>query len=150
VDYFLVGVTVLIGVMALSTALRPGVDDPSWELRWRGLDPVHRDWLAAMTTNPRWMRTLSDPEEVELARGFSRHERRRLAYFELASGAVAALAVALTLAGLAPVSTVGLGLGLVAMVRFSVESWRTRQIKRKVRLGFEPGDLPTPLTQTPS
>ncbi|HTT93224.1 MAG TPA: hypothetical protein VMF55_01010 [Solirubrobacterales bacterium] len=148
--YFLIGVTVFIEVIALSTVLRPGADDPNWELRWRSLDPVHRDWLASMTTDPRWMRTLSDPEEVALARGFSRRQSRSLAHFELAAGVVAALAVVLTLAGLAPASTVGIGLGLVALVRVSVESWRTRQIRRKVRLGFEPGELPTPLTQTPS
>jgi hypothetical protein len=34
VDIFLIGVTVFVAVMAASTALRPGVDEPNWELRW--------------------------------------------------------------------------------------------------------------------
>jgi hypothetical protein len=102
-----------------------------------------------MTTNPRWMRALTDPEEVELARGSARCESRSPAYYELAAEAVAVLSVALILAGLAPLSIAGLGLALVATVRLSVESWRTRRLRRKVRLGFEPGELPTPLTQTP-
>ena len=148
-DIFLICVTVLAAAGGASTAFRAGEDDSNWELRWRALDPSHRDWLAAMTTDYGWMRTLSDPEDVELARGFARREGRRLAHYELAAGVVVALAVALTLAGLAPFSFVALGLALVAAVRLSVEAWRRRQIRRKVKLGFEPGELPTPLTQTP-
>jgi hypothetical protein len=149
VDIFLIGVTVLAAVLAVSVALRPGDDDPNWELRWRSLDPGYRNWLAAMTTDPRWMKTLSDPEEVELAKGFARRERRHLAFYELAATALAALTVALALAGLVRLSAVGISLGLFGGIRWGVEAWRYHKIKRKVRLGFEPGELPTPLTEPP-
>jgi hypothetical protein len=148
-DIVLISVTVFVGVISATTILRPGADDPNWELRWRSLDPGYRDWLAAMTTDPRWMKTLTDPEEVELAKGFARRERRRLAYFDLAAGVLVALVVALTLAGLVRLSATGFALGLFALVRWGAESWRQRQIRQKVRLGFEPGELPTPLTEPP-
>jgi hypothetical protein len=149
VDIFLIGLTVFIAASAVWAVLRPGDDDPNWDLRWQGLDPGYRDWLAAMTTDPRWMGTLSDPEEIQLAKGFARRERRRLAPYEVALGVVAALAVALTLAGLVPMSTVGISLGLFGAIPVLITSWRTHQLRRKVRLGFEPGELPTPLTEPP-
>jgi hypothetical protein len=148
-DLLLIGVTVFIGIMSVSTALRQGADDPNWELRWRALDPSYRDWLAAMTTDPSWMSTLSDPEEVELAKGFHRRERRGLAYYDMAASVIAALVVALTLSGMTHLSVAGIALGLLAVIRFAVESWHQRQIRQKVKLGFEPGELPTQLTQTP-
>jgi hypothetical protein len=148
-DIFLISVTVLIAVTATWTVLRPGDDDPNWELRWRGLDPDYRNWLAAMATNPAWMKTLTDPEEVRLAKGLARRERRHLAYYDLAAGVLVALTIALALAGVLPFSFAGLCLGVLAMIRWPIESWRRRQIRRKVQLGFEPGELPTPLTQTP-
>lgn len=148
-DVFLICATVLTGILAVSAVLRPGVDDPNGELRWGGLDPGYRNWLAAMTTDHRWMKTLTDPEEVELARGFARRERRRLGYYDVAALVVAALTVALTLVGILHLSDAGIGLGLLAMIRWAVEAWSRRQIRSKVRLGFEPGELPTPLTQPP-
>jgi hypothetical protein len=149
VDVFLIGVTVLAAVGAVWTALRPGDDDPNWELRWRALDPGYRNWLAAMATEPSWMKTLSDPEEIQLAKGFARRERRQLAYYGLALWVLIAIAVALTVAGLLSFSDVGIAVGLVAAIPLFIESWRKRQIKRKVQLGFEPGELPTPQTEPP-
>jgi hypothetical protein len=148
VEILLICVTLAVGFAAFWSLLGRGEDDPNWELRWRSLDPSYRDWLAAMTTEPRWMKTLTDPEEVRLAGGFARRERRRLARYDVASAAVVALVVALALAGLTSLSNAGFALGLVALIR-SFEAWRQRQIRHRVKLGFEPGELPTPLTQPP-
>jgi hypothetical protein len=150
VDILLIGVTVLIAASGAWTVLRPGDDDPNWELRWQGLDPGYRDWLAAMTTDPRWMGTLTDPEEVQLAKGFARRERRRLGRYDLVALVIAVLAVALAMAGVLGLGAVGIGLGLLASIRVAVESWNHRQLRRKVQLGFEPGELPTQLPRSQS
>jgi hypothetical protein len=137
VDVLLICVTVLVSLAAVKTALWPGADDPSWELRWRALEPGYRDWLAAMTTSRAWLATLTDPEEIELAKGVSRREGRRRAYVNLAITALLIVAVALALAGLLPFSTWGLILACYTLLLAAGNHLRDRAIRRKVRAGSD-------------
>jgi len=145
VEVLLICVTVLASVAALRTALWRGADNPTWELRWRALDPGYRDWLAAMTTSPAWLKTLTDPEEIELAKGFGRRERRRRAYFDLAVTALLIVSVAFALAGLLPSSTWGLILGCYTLLLTAGSHIRDQRIKRKVRIGSDAAVAPAPL-----
>lgn len=134
VDILLICATVIASAAALRTALWPGTDDPNWELRWRGLGPDHQDWLAAMTTSRAWLATLTDPEEIELAKGFSRRELRRRAYVDLVVTAFLVVAVALALAGVLPFSTWGLILGCYTLILAAGTRLRDWQIKGKVQV----------------
>ncbi len=142
VDIFLICVTILSSVAALQVAFWGGADNPTWELRWRGLDPGNRDWLAAMTTSRTWMATLTDPDEIELAKGFGRRERRRHSYFDLVAVALLIVGVALTLAGLLPLSACTLGLACYVVIRGAVEAWRNRQIRSRVAGANDPDTAP--------
>jgi len=142
VDIFLIAVTILTSVATLRVAFWRGADNPSWELRWRGLDPGYRDWLAAMTTSLAWRATLTDPEEIALANGFSRRERRRRSYLDLAATALLVVGVAATLAGLLPLSVCTFGLAIYAMVRWAMEAARDRQIRNKVPGANDPDTAP--------
>jgi hypothetical protein len=51
--------------------------EPTWKTRWRTLDPAERSWLAVVATSRPWIATLTDPEEIRLAKGCRRHESRR-------------------------------------------------------------------------
>jgi hypothetical protein len=150
VGILLICVTALVSIAALKTALWRGSDDPNWELRWRSLDPGYRDWLAAMTTSRAWLATLTDPEEIELAKGFSRRERRRRAYADLAVTALLIVAVALALAGVLPFSTWGLILGCYTLLLAGGAHLRDRQIRRKVRTWSDATAAPSRLDATPT
>jgi hypothetical protein len=101
-DVFVLGTLVLAFAMAVNSAFRSGDDDPNWEMRWRGL-----------------------------AEEFSRRERRRRAYIDLATLWILALVAALVLIGLLPNSTVGLILAAYAVTQGVVVHLRERQIKRR-------------------
>ncbi len=82
---------------AIVAAFRIGKEDPRWEQRWRELSPVERQRLANAARSGA---LLADPAEIELAAGFARRERRRGFLSEVAVLTVAALGLALLLAGL--------------------------------------------------
>jgi hypothetical protein len=81
-------------------------DDPTWETRWRSLDPAERTWLAAMATSRNWIATLTDPEEIRLAKGERRHERRRRLYFDLAAIPILFAAAAFVVAGVVSATSI--------------------------------------------
>lgn len=74
--------------------------DPTWETRWRSLDPAESSWLAVMATSRNWMATLTDPEEVRLAKGRRSQESRRRIRVDLAALPVFVGASILVLAGM--------------------------------------------------
>jgi hypothetical protein len=103
-------------VVTLSGAFRRGVDSSSWELRWEILDAAER---TRISTAARAGTKLDRPEEVELAAGLRRRDRRRHAYLELPLLAVVVGFTAMSAAGLIDgglvtmiiaVATVGIGL----------------------------------------
>ena len=138
--FFVAALVALLG--ASSEAYRRGADDPSWELRWRALDPGYRDWLAAMTTSRTWLSTLDDPEEIELANGFARRERRRRSYFDVSALALIWLCAALILAGVLPTSACTLGFSVYGVVRLFAEFVRNQQPKRRLKQRTDPDVAP--------
>jgi hypothetical protein len=126
----LLGVTVLVDVIEFVDTFWRSAPDPTWETRWRALDPAESTWLAVMATSRNWLSTLTDPEEVALAKGFRRHERRRLVYFDLASLPFLAAAVALSVIGLMNPSVVGLVFSTFLLLRSIPVYLRGRQIKK--------------------
>jgi len=103
-------------VVTLSDAFRSGVDSPNWELRWKLLEAADR---SRISTAARSGAKLDDPEEAELAAGFMRRNRRRLAYIELPLLSIVVVLTAMSAAGLiegglvtmiVAVATVGIGL----------------------------------------
>lgn len=104
--------------------------EPGWETRWRALDPAESAWLAEMSRSRDWLRTLTDPEEIDLATGFYRHERRYRVYVDLAALPFMVAAGCLALAGLVPVAMLGLAASAFTLVRAAVFYLRERQIKK--------------------
>jgi Flp pilus assembly protein TadB len=70
-------VPILIGAIDAGEAYWGARHDPTWETRWRSLDPAERSWLAVMATSRNWIATLTDPEEIRLAKGRRSQEGRR-------------------------------------------------------------------------
>lgn len=126
----LLGVTVLVDVIEFVDAFWRSGPDPTWETRWRALDPAESAWLAVMATSNNWLITLTDPEEIALAKGFRRYERRRRVYFDLIGLPFLAAAVALTLIGLVNPSIVGLIFSTFLLLRPIPIYLRERQIKK--------------------
>jgi Flp pilus assembly protein TadB len=68
---------ILIGAIDGGEAYWGARHDPTWETRWRSLDPAERAWLAVIATSRNWLATLTDPEEIRLAKGRRSAEGRR-------------------------------------------------------------------------
>lgn len=132
-DIFLIAVTVFIAVQTVRDAWRTGPANPTWDLRWRALDSDDQTRLAVASLSRSTTAALVDAEERELAEGFARRDRRRLAYLDLGLLAAVALATALILAGFAHHGAIGLIIGAYALVRWPLESLRDRQIKRGLK-----------------
>lgn len=117
-------------------AFRPGVDDPMWEMRWRGLDGLDRAWITAavLSRSSETRAALVERGEEELAKGCSRRERRRRAYIELATLPLLIFLVTLVLTGVLGSSNVGLVLGSYAMLQGLLYYLRERRIKKAYRV----------------
>jgi hypothetical protein len=133
-------IMILLGfVFAIDAAFRSGVDNLGWELRWQGLDA---DDLARISTAARsrdWRASLTDPEELELAEGLRRRDRRRRAYVELAALPILLVAAVLTLIGLVDVRVIGLVFGLSAVFTGLWDYLRTRKMSGEPRPVTSPG-----------
>jgi hypothetical protein len=121
---------ILIGAIDAAEAHWSARDDPTWETRWGSLDPAERSWLAVVATSRAWIATLTDPEEIRLAKGCRRRESRRRLNFDLAALPFFVAGLALMLTGLVDADLVllafFLGFGLVRTVWI----WRReREIK---------------------
>jgi Flp pilus assembly protein TadB len=127
------GVILLVDVAEFVDAFLWSASDPAWKTRWRALDPAESAWLAEMTRSRAWIGTLTDPEEVDLAKGFYRQERRFRVYFDLAALPFMVAAGVLALAGLLPISALGLVAGAFALIRGFALYLRERQIQKTYR-----------------
>lgn len=101
----LLGITLVIDVVDFAEVFWRSAPDPTWDTRWRSLDPTESTWLAYMATSRNWIATLSDPEEIALARGFRRHERRYVVYADLAVVPFVVAAAVLLVAGLVSIGS---------------------------------------------
>lgn len=124
------GITVLIDVAEFIDAFWRSAPDPSWETRWKALDPAESTWLAEMSRSRAWLATLTDPEEIELARGFYRRERRHRVYLDLTALPFIAAAGALVLTGALPLEVLGVVGGGFICIRGVVLYLRERRIKK--------------------
>jgi Flp pilus assembly protein TadB len=120
---------ILFGAIDAGEATWAARNDPTWETRWRSLDPAERSWLAVIALSRNWMATLTDPEEIRLARGRRSLEGRRRLIFDLAALPAFIGTAVLALAGVLSaqvVLTVVFAFGLIRSI------WvyrRERQIK---------------------
>ena len=126
----LLGITLVIDVVDFADVFWRSAPDPTWETRWQSLDPTESTWLAYVATSRNWIAALTDPEEIALARGFRRHERRYIVYADLAVVPFVVAAAALMLAGLVSIGVVGLVAFIFTTVRGAVVYLRERQIKQ--------------------
>lgn len=87
----------LILVVALVLAYRVKDDDQAWEERWHALSPADRTRIAAAARSGA---LLAEPEEIELAAGFARRDRRRRGPYNLLATVRLPLGAALVAGGL--------------------------------------------------
>jgi Flp pilus assembly protein TadB len=122
-------VPVLIGAIDAGEASWAARHDPTWEARWRSLDPAESSWLAVMATSRNWMATLTDPEEIRLAKGRRSQEGRHRLKVDLAALPVFIAASALVLAGVLNEQILLVLLFAFALVRMIWTYRREREIK---------------------
>jgi hypothetical protein len=133
VDYVLLGVLVFAFLSQAYLAVRKVADDGSWEMRFRSLDDLDRAWIAAASRTSTTRPALKERGEVDLAEGFGRRERRRLAYVELATLPIFIPLAFLIVAGALPSGMLALLLTGEFAVRGSLEFFRGSQIKTRYR-----------------
>lgn len=129
----LLAVTLLIDVVDFVDAFWRSTPDPTWETRWRSLDPTESTWLAYMATSRNWIATLTDPEEIALARGFRRHERRYVVYADLAVVPFVVAACILLIGGVLSIGIVGIVAFTFTGVRNLAVYLRARKIRKDYR-----------------
>jgi hypothetical protein len=130
VDYVLLGVLVFAFLTQAYLAVRKGADDASWEMRFRSLDDLDRAWIAAASRTSTTRPALKERGDVDLAEGFGRRERRRLAYVELATLPIFIALAFLIVAGALPSALLLTG---EFAVGGSLEFFRGSQIKTRYR-----------------
>jgi hypothetical protein len=135
----LLAVTLLGFIFAAAAAFRSGADNLGWELRWQGLDAGDLARISTAARSRDWRSSLTDPEELELAAGLRRRDRRRRAYVELAVLPVLLVATVLALIGLVDVAAVGLVFGLSAVFTDLWDYLRTRRMSGEPRPVTSPG-----------
>ena len=124
------GVALLISAWEAVEAFWGARDDPTWATRWESLDPAERSWLAVMATSRSWLETLTNPEEIKLAKGCRRRERRYRLNYDLAALPVLLVAAAPVLAGVIdPTPILYSLLFLYAILRNFLAYRRDRRIK---------------------
>jgi hypothetical protein len=129
--HYLPHALVLVAVLVaffLANRRRPG--DAGWEARWEQLPAAERVRLAAAARSGA---LLAEPEEIGLAAGFARRERRRRAPGALLASLDLPIATVLILGGL----VTGIALFLLAGVFFLLLAlWRLvrhRRVSRGLR-----------------
>ena len=123
-------IALLMGAAEALEAFWGAPADPTWAARWESLDPAERSWLAVMATSRSWLETLTDPEEIKLAKGCRRRERRHRLNYDLAALPVLLVAVALVLAGVIDAMPILYSLLFLYAILRNVWSYRRdRQIK---------------------
>jgi Flp pilus assembly protein TadB len=135
VDIVFVFLALATVASAIDGAFRSGADGPTWDLRWRALEPAERTRISAAI---RSRGKLTDPVDTELAEGFNRYERRRGARLDLASAPLILLPAALTLAGVLRGGDFGLVVSLGVIFSAYVSPWLIKRKDRTSRLKTAP------------
>ncbi len=114
-------------------AFGPGADDSSWERDYRDLDDLDQAWIAAATLTATAQPALKERGELRLAAGYRRREVRRRGRIGLAASPIFVVVGALFLAGLVPIDTVGMSLGVYGVVAGLLDYRRNHRIKAEYR-----------------
>jgi Flp pilus assembly protein TadB len=139
-------VPLLAGAIDAGEAAWSARHDPTWETRWRSLDPAESAWLAVMATSRNWMATLTDPEEIRLAKGRRSREGLHRLKVDLWALPVFVAAAALVLAGAMSAQIL---IPILLTFGFARNVWsyrRERQIKNALKTQRElAGETPAHL-----
>jgi hypothetical protein len=100
----------LIVVGAFILVWRTEGDDPDWDARWRALSSADRTRIAAAARSGALLAT---EEEIKLAAGFARRDRRRRGPYSLVHAIRLPLGIALVAGGLVADSVVFLVFGVL-------------------------------------
>jgi Flp pilus assembly protein TadB len=98
---------------AFVVAYRVKDDDPEWLERWKALSPADRTRIAAAARSGA---LLASQEEIELAAGFARRDRRRNGRWTLVNIARLLLGIVLVVAGIVADSIVFIVFGAVFLI----------------------------------
>jgi hypothetical protein len=128
---------ILVGAIDAGEAYWGARHDPTWETRWRSLDPAERSWLAVMATSRNWIATLTDPDEIRLAKGRRSREGRHRLKIDLAALPVFIAASVLVLAGVLSHQVLLSFLFAFAIIRGIWTYRRERQIKDALKVQRE-------------
>jgi hypothetical protein len=133
VDYYFLVLFSLFFLIAFRGAFGRGADGPSWETNWRGLDHVDRVWIAAATHTKGSRTKLEEQGEVDLAKGYSRRQRRRDSYFVLAIMPPLIGLTVLILTGVLSDSALSWPLVAIGVIPWLTSNLRERRAKARYR-----------------
>lgn len=124
---------VLIALIVLGAFVliwRAEGDDPLWERRWSALSPADRPRIA---TAARSGSLLASDEEIELAAGFARRDRRRRRPARLIAALDLPIGAVLTVGGLLADAPVFIAFGAFFLLLGLVRLHRAHRIARGLR-----------------
>jgi hypothetical protein len=105
-------------------------DDPLWQERWRGLSPTEQARIAAAARSGS---LLASEEEIELAAGFARRDRRRRRPARLIAAIDVPIGAILILGGLVADAGIFIVFGGLFLVLGLFRLYRARQVGRGLR-----------------
>ena len=120
----------LIVLGAFVTVWRREGDDPLWQQRWSALSPAERVRLAAAARSGA---LLASQEEIELAAGFARRDRRRRRPTRLIAAFDLPVGVVLVLGGLVASAPIFIAFGALFLILGLFRLLRARRIGRGLR-----------------
>jgi hypothetical protein len=120
----------LIVLGAFVTVWRTEGDDPIWQERWRALSPAERARIAAAARDGS---LLPSQEEIELAAGFARRDRRRRRPARLIAAIDVPIGAILILGGLVADAPIFIAFGGLFFLLGLYRLRRARQIGRGLR-----------------
>jgi hypothetical protein len=120
----------LVVLAAFVMVWRAEGDDPTWQLRWAALPPDERVRLAAAARSGS---LLGSQEEIELAAGFARRDRRRRRPARLIAAIDVPVGAVLTLGGLVTHVAVFSVFGALVLVLGLFRLRRARRVGRGLR-----------------
>ena len=120
----------LIVLGAFVLVWRAEGDDPGWEERWQALSPAERARLASAA---RAGSLLASEEEIELAAGFARRDRRRRRPGRLIAALDVPIGAALILGGLVADAGIFIFFGAVFLLLGLFRLYRAHQVGRGLR-----------------
>jgi Flp pilus assembly protein TadB len=120
----------LLVLGAFAAVWRRESDDPLWLARWSGLSPAER---ARISKAARDGELLASQEEIELAAGFARRDRRRRRPSRLIAAIDAPVGLVVLLGGIVVGSGVFVAFGVLILGFALIRLARARRVNRGLR-----------------